>query len=478
MPDAPAIVWFRQDLRLADNPALDAATSSRQPLVLLHLLDDETPGRWRMGKASRWWLHQSLSALSVEIERRGASLTLRNGRASEEIPRLVAETGASAIYWNRQYEPYAVERDSALKALLKGKGVRVESFNGALLHEPWAIESKSGGPYRVFSPFWRACLARGVDRTPTAAPITLQGWSGRLETNALEAWRLLPKRPNWAAAFEPEWEPGEAGAYRALRAFLDAGLSNYAAGRNELGQRATSRLSPHLHFGEISPVQVWCAASSADHADKFLSEIGWREFSSHLLFHCPTMPEQSLRPAFEAFPWREDPAALQAWQRGRTGYPVVDAAMRELWATGYMHNRARMIAASFLIKHLLIDWRRGQDWFWDTLVDADLANNAASWQWVAGSGADAAPYFRIFNPVKQGRQYDADGAYVRRWVPELAALPPRLIHSPWEASAAELSKAGVDLGRTYPKPVVEHAEARARALAAFAAMSSTSREGA
>ncbi|MBY0564520.1 MAG: DNA photolyase family protein [Hyphomonadaceae bacterium] len=471
MPDAPAIVWFRQDLRLADNPALDAACKSQRPLILLYVLDDETPGRWRTGAASRWWLHRSIEALAETIAKRGASLTLRRGRADQQIPLLVEQTGAGAVYWNRQYEPYAVDRDRLLKPILRAKGVVVESFNAALLHEPVTLRTKSGEPYRVFSPFWRAILARGVARAPLPTPKALRQWGG-VEGNALRDWNLLPASPNWAAEFESEWAPGEAGASAALQRFLSEKLAGYFEGRDQLGQRATSRLSPHLHFGEVSPVQIWRAVNEAGGGDKFLSEIGWREFSSHLLLHFPTLPEKNLRPAFDAFPWRHDPGALAAWQRGVTGYPVVDAAMRELWATGYMHNRARMIAASFLLKHLLIDWRHGQDWFWDTLVDADLANNSASWQWVAGSGADAAPYFRIFNPVTQGQRYDADGAYVRRWLPELAALPNALIHAPWEASAAQLATAGVELGRDYPHRIVEHAEARARALAAFKGLSS------
>lgn len=471
MTEAPAIVWFRQDLRLADNPALNAAIASKRLLILLYVLDDETPGRWRMGGASRWWLHKSLDALGRDVSKRGGTLILRRGRADAEVPRLVAETGAAAIYWNRCYEPYAISRDAALKTSLSASGVEVQSFNASLLFEPWTVKTKSGEPFKVFTPFWRACVQRGVDRAPLAAPKRLRQHL-TAASDDLRDWALLPTRPNWATGFEPAWTPGEAGAHAALTRFLASSLSAYQEARNDLGQNATSRLSPHLHFGEISPLQVWTATGDAPGAAKFLSEIGWREFSYNLLFHWPTLPEQNWRESFNAFPWRRDEAGLEAWRRGRTGYPVVDAAMRELWTTGTMHNRARMVAASFLIKHLMIDWRCGEDWFWDTLLDADLANNAASWQWVAGSGADAAPYFRIFNPVTQGERYDAAGAYVRRWVPELAALPDEIIHRPWLASESQVRTAGVKLGADYPFPIVDHGVARERALTAFKGLSS------
>ncbi|WP_395648242.1 cryptochrome/photolyase family protein [Terricaulis sp.] len=476
MPDAPAVVWLRQDLRLADNPALRAAIDSKRPLVLLYILDDDTPGAWKLGGASRWWLHRSLDALAKDIAKRGGVLTLRRGKAAALLPKLVKETGASAIFWNRCYEPHAVARDKALKEKLGAAGVEVSSHNGALLFEPWEVKTKSGEPFKVYTPFWRACLQLSA-RPPMAGPKKLN-CVDNLASDTLSSWKLLPTKPNWAAGFESEWTPGEAGAQKALDRFIERALAGYPEGRDQMGRAGTSRLSPHLHFGELSPVQVRAVVeTAAAHepslqrgADKYLAEIGWREFSTHLLFNWPTLPSQNWRAQFDAFPWRDDEKALRAWQRGTTGYPVVDAAMRELWATGYMHNRARMIAASFLIKHLLIDWRRGEDWFWDTLVDADLANNAASWQWVAGSGADASPYFRIFNPVTQGQRYDADGAYVRRWIPELSRLPDALLHKPWEADAATLRAAKVELDVTYPRPIVDHAAARARALEAFASL--------
>jgi deoxyribodipyrimidine photo-lyase len=477
MAEAPALVWLRQDLRLGDNPALRAALKTRRPLVLFYLLDDETPGRWRTGAAARWWLHKSLEALARDVARRNGRLVLRRGRAETELPRLVEEAGAAALFWNRCYEPFAVRRDEALKQNLAG--VEVESFNGALLNEPWTMRTKSGEPFKVFTPYWRACLQRDA-RAPLAAPKQLNAFTGDLASEPLASWKLLPTKPDWAAGFAPHWTPGEAGAHAALARFVKEKLCAYAGARDQLGVEGTSRLSAHLHWGELSPAQVRAVVEAAEShdaalqrgAEKFLAELGWREFSHNLLFHWPRLPEENWRQSFDAFPWREDEAALEAWRRGRTGYPVVDAALRELWATGYMHNRARMIAASFLIKHLLIDWRRGADWFWETLVDADLASNAASWQWVAGSGADAAPYFRIFNPVTQGERYDADGAYVRRWLPELGRLPNGVIHRPWEADADALRAAGVELGRTYPRPIVDHAAARARALEAFATLSS------
>ncbi|GAM99314.1 deoxyribodipyrimidine photolyase [alpha proteobacterium U9-1i] len=466
---APIVVWFRQDLRVADNPALHAAHDSKRPLVCVYVLDDDTPGKWKLGGASRWWLHHSLVALHADLEKRGTRLVLRRGDARKVIPNLVKEIGASAVHWNRCCEPFAIARDTALKDSLSKAHVEANSFNGALLFEPWEVKNKTGEPYKVFTPFWRACRAMGPQRAVLPAPKKLAGYANAVASDVLTSWSLLPRRPNWAKPFQPHWTPGEAGARKALSAFLDQRLGPYPEARNELGQNATSRLSPHLHFGEISPSQIWAALDpDAPGADKFLAEIGWREFSNHLLFHWPLLPEQNWRVQFDAFPWRDDASALSAWQRGRTGYPVVDAAMRELWLTGYMHNRARMIAASFLIKHLLLDWRHGEAWFWDTLLDADLANNSASWQWVAGSGADASPYFRIFNPVTQGERYDSNGAYVRRWLPELAKLPNAALHAPWTADAATLKNAGVVLGETYPAPIVDHAEARARALAAFA----------
>lgn len=450
----PALVWFRQDLRLADNPALGAARKSGAPLAFIYVLDDETPGRWKAGGASCWWLHHSLLALGDGLAQRGGRLLLRRGSAETVIPRLAAEIGAGAVYWNRCYEPFAIERDTQLKKALP----HAESFGASLLREPWELETGAGGPYKVFTPFWKALRAVGPMRAPLPAPRQLNGFVSDAPSDQLDAWGLLPRKPNWAAGFERVWTPGEAGAHAALKRFISQRLSSYPQARDIPADDATSRLSPHLHWGEISPVQIWAAAEPLTGADKFLSEIAWRDFAHHLLFHFPHLAEAPWRNAFADFPWRDNADARRAWFAGETGYPIVDAGMRELWATGYMHNRVRMIAASFFTKHLLEDWRLGADWFWDTLVDADLANNSASWQWVAGSGADAAPYFRIFNPTSQGERFDPEGAYVRRWVPELASLSNAQIHRPWEASHPP---------RDYPAPIVDHAAARARALEAY-----------
>jgi deoxyribodipyrimidine photo-lyase len=467
MDKNPSIVWLRQDLRIGDNPAIHAASLSGRPLIFLYILDDEAPGRWRMGAASRWWLHHSLEALAADIAALGSRLVLRRGYSDAVIINLVEQTRASAIYWNRCYEPYAISRDTQLKQSLTKAGVDVLSFNGALLFEPWTIKTKSDEPFKVFTPFWRACLSQ-TPRDLLPAPKQLQRFSEALGGDDLKQWGLLPRRPNWAEQFP--WRPGEAGARRALSAFLNGKLEAYPASRDMLAAQGTSQLSAHLHFGEISPVQIRAAIGDARGADKYMQELGWREFSANLLYHWPNLPDANWRDIFDRFPWRDDANALDAWRHGRTGYPIVDAAMQELWATGYMHNRARMIVASFLTKHLLIDWRRGEDWFWDTLVDADLANNAASWQWVAGSGADAAPYFRIFNPIAQGQRFDPDGSYVKRWLPELVNIPTAFVHQPWTLAASALSEAGVTLGKTYPLPIVDHQEARKRALAVHATL--------
>lgn len=470
----PVIVWFRQDLRLAGNPALTAAARAEAPIVAVYVLDDETPGGWAMGGASRWWLHHSLTSLGRDLEALDVPLVLLSGKADERIADLARETGASSVFWNRCYEPFARKRDAALKEALKSGGVEAHSFNGSLLAEPWTVATKDGGPYRVFTPYYRALEAMQDDVSPLPAPDRLNAFRGDLTSETLDDWKLLPTAPNWASGFEEVWTPGEHGALARLERFIDGHVTAYADTRNLPATPGTSGLSPHLHFGEISPRQVWARVMAEAPAGKgretFCKEIGWREFSYHLLYHYETLPDANYQPKFDHFPWANSDAAFQAWTRGRTGYPIVDAGMRELWYSGWMHNRVRMICASFLTKHLLIDWRKGEQWFWDTLVDADLASNSTSWQWVAGSGADAAPYFRIFNPVSQGEKFDAKGEYVRRWVPELKDLPDKLIHAPWTATQAELARAGITLGTTYPKPVIDHSRARERALAAFATL--------
>jgi deoxyribodipyrimidine photo-lyase len=459
MSNSPLLVWFRQDLRLADNPALRDAIATGAPVIPVYVLDDETPGAWAMGGASRWWLRRSLMALAADLAKLGSRLTLRRGPARAALDALIAETGAAGVHWNRCYEPFAIARDKAIKADLEARGLAAKSFNASLLFEPWTIVSKSGTPFRVFTPFWKSCLAAEAPALPLAAPSKIAAPVSWPASDALDSWGLEPR---WKHEFA--WAPGEAGAQAALARFVEKAIGGYASLRDRPDLEATSRLSPHLHFGEISPRQCFHAGAASP---KFLAELGWREFAHHLLFHIPDLPETALRAEFRDFPWRDDASKLRAWQKGLTGYPVVDAGMRELWRTGWMHNRVRMIAASFLVKHLLLPWQAGQAWFWDTLVDADLANNSASWQWVAGCGADAAPYFRIFNPMLQGAKFDPDGVYVRRFVPELAGLPDEYIHAPWEAPADVLKKAGVTLGVTYPKPIVDHGEARTRALAAF-----------
>jgi deoxyribodipyrimidine photo-lyase len=479
------IVWFRDDLRLADNPALREAAATGQPLCCIFILDEASEGLRPLGGAARWWLHGALTALDQSLAGagRGGGLAVHRGRADELVPHLAEQCGASAVYWNRRYGAAERRIDEAVKTDLRGRGIDATSFNGHLLYEPWTLTTGAGGPYRVFSAFWRAAAKVGPPLRPLPAPKRLlfkQAATSRVAGALTPAeLQLTPTAPDWAGGMRAAWRPGEDGAQQCLERFLDDAMPTYAAARDRPAQATTSRMSPYLRFGNISPRQVWHAAAAADAArsdaqayrsfEKFQSELGWREFSYHLLFHNPDLASRNLQAKFDRMPWRSDTAALQAWQRGQTGYPLVDAGMRELWTTGWMHNRVRMVVASFLVKHLLIDWREGEAWFWDTLVDADPASNPASWQWVAGCGADAAPYFRIFNPVLQGEKFDPDGVYVKRWVPELAQLPAAVVHSPWEATPEQLRAAGVTLGENYPERVVEHQHARQRALAALSA---------
>ncbi|QEX21629.1 deoxyribodipyrimidine photo-lyase [Hypericibacter adhaerens] len=472
---APVILWFRQDLRLEDNPALRAA-SAEGPLIALYILD-ETKGVRPWGGASRWWLAESLASLETALRRKAVPLILRRGPADKVLAEVIAETKARSVHWNRSYEPYAIRRDKAIKAYLTRRGIAAASHNAALLFEPWTVETQAGEPFKVFTPFWRFLQSQPDPAPPSPAPRRLEKAYKQPRSEKLADWSLKPTAPDWAAGFRKLWQPGESGARLRLEEFLTGHLGRYPERRDRPDLPATARLSPHLHWGEIGPRQIWHAVKtmqiasgdlvSPRAAETFLRELGWREFSHHLLFHWPKLWAEAWRPEYRRFPWRGDPAGLAAWQHGRTGYPIVDAGMRELWTTGWMHNRVRMIAASFLVKHLLVSWQEGEAWFWDTLIDADLAQNAASWQWVAGSGADAAPYFRIFNPVLQGERFDPEGAYVRRWVPELARVPHEFLHKPWTAAPTLLAASGVVLGRDYPHPIVDHAAARARALAAF-----------
>jgi deoxyribodipyrimidine photo-lyase len=471
---APALVWFRQDLRMSDNPALAAAIDRGSPVIPVFIWAPEEEGSWRPGAASQWWLGQSLSALKAELEKRGSRLIIRRGPTCAALNDILAESGSSAVFWNRRYEPAAVARDRKLKCELRERGIAAESFNGSLLFEPWTIRNSSGQPFHVFSAFWRACLTKSVAPAFKDAPRKLRTpecWPRSRELSELG----LEPAVDWARGLRGTWQPGESGARTQLKRFRED-IEEYSVGRDMPSVVGTSRLSPHLHFGEISPGQVWRAVlgtmsdgAIGDHTagEAYLRQISWREFAYQLLHHHPETPEQALRPEFAGFPWKTDPRTLRAWKLGKTGYPLVDAGMRELWHTGWMHNRVRMVVASFLVKHLLIGWQEGAAWFWDTLVDADLANNTLGWQWVAGCGTDAAPYFRIFNPVIQGEKFDPAGGYVRRWVPELAGLPDEWIHKPWKAPASILTKAGVQLGRTYPLPIIGHNEARERALAAL-----------
>ncbi len=475
MTTACSLVWFRQDLRLSDNPALTAAVK-RGPVVPVFIWDPEAEGQWRPGGASRWWLHQSLAALDSALRERGSRLIIRCGSTSAVLQELLQETGASAVFWNRRYEPAMMARDTGVKEALKARGYWVESFNGALLFEPWTIQNKAGKPFQVFTPFWRHCLAQPQSSPPRPLP-TPKRLLSPSQWPPGEVLDLAPHLP-WASGFSPLWSPGELGATRAVERFCAEGSAEYSERRNRPDLAGTSCLSPYLHWGEISPRQIFdrLAVKAADdpvwREQQFVTELGWREFSHHLLYHFPETPLVPLRPEFSRFSWRTDAAQLRAWQQGKTGYPMVDAGMRELWTTGWMHNRVRMIVASFLVKHLRLPWQSGASWFWDTLVDADLAQNTMGWQWSAGCGADAAPYFRIFNPITQGEKFDPAGTYIRRWIPELSAVPLEYLWAPWTAPARELGSAGVVLGRTYPRPIVDHAEARIAALKAFQEMRS------
>lgn len=472
-------MWFRQDLRLADNPAFRAAAGRGLPVIPVYFLGEGDEGLWAPGGASRWWLQRSLAALERRLSGLGSRLILRRGNPAEELPRLVKETSARAVFWNRRYEPAARRQEGRVARVLEDFGVRGESFNSALLAEPGDLVTTEGGPFQVFTPFWKALQRRGEPEPPRPAPRSVaQPGTWPLSLSPAE---LLPDPPvDWAQGLRGAWEPGESGAARRLKTFLDQALAGYPAGRDRPDLPGISFLSPHLHFGEIGPRQVWLAVRRRESsgrqpglaraAEAFCRQLAWREFSHHLLFFFPHTPEEPLRPAFAGFPWGADAAAFKAWRKGLTGYPIVDAGMRQLWSSGFMHNRVRMLAASFLVKDLLLSWVEGARWFWDTLVDADLANNTMGWQWTAGCGADAAPYFRVFNPVTQGKKFDPHGEYVRRFVPELARLPDSFIHCPWAAPPSALEQAGVILGKSYPRPLVDHAWARERALGAFSTL--------
>ena len=469
MSDSPIIVWFRRDLRVADNPALHGAVQTGRPVICLYIL--ETDKERKLGGASHWWLHHSLTSLAQDLSDIGAKLILRKGKAFRILDMLIEETGAETVFWNRRYDLDPRETDAAIKADLTQRGLTVETYRANLLSEPWTVKTKTDNYYKVFTPYWRMAQESIDISEPMPAPKNIKTYEGEIKSVSLESLALLPTRPDWGSKMMPSWTIGSKGAAKALEHFLDGPDVNYAEDRNRPDKEdGTSKLSPHLAFGEISPKQIYYACKDdLEKARVFLSEIGWREFSYVLLFHNPKLATENFKEAFNGFEWDMDEEKLHRWQQGQTGYPFVDAGMRQLWQTGWQHNRVRMVTASFLIKHLLIDWREGEKWFHDTLVDADPASNAASWQWVAGSGADASPYFRIFNPFTQGEKFDPNGDYVRKFVPELAKMPKKYIHRPWDAPQNVLDYAGVKLGKSYPRPIVDHKEAREKALAAYKA---------
>ncbi len=466
--NSPVVIhWFRQDLRLSDNPAFSEACRTGEVLPLYILNDGEENAR-ALGGASKNWLHHSLKALDASLN---GHLLILKGDPCEIFEQLVRKLPINSVFWNRCYEPWRIKQDVRLKSALKENGVATKSFNGTLLWEPWEIKKPGGDPYKVFTPFYRkGCLQAPEPRKPLPSPETVQLHSANVqEALSVDELGLLDSRL-WSLRISEYWQHGEQAAQNRLYAFLEEGLNDYKEGRNFPALHHTSRLSPHLHFGEISPNQIWWALSMHEETqdtDHFRSELGWREFSYSLLFQNPSLPTKNLNPKFDTFPWLADDKRLLAWQIGQTGVPIVDAGMRELWQTGYMHNRLRMITGSFLVKNLLLDWRAGEKWFWDCLVDADLANNSASWQWIAGCGADAAPYFRIFNPVLQGEKFDAQGHYTRHYLPELKNLPEKYLFKPWEAPEDILKSAGVSLGENYPFPIVDLKRSREEALRAL-----------
>ncbi len=474
-----SIVWFRKDLRLQDNPALQAACDYGGPVVPLYIWETGEAEAWSMGSASKWWLHQSLISLDKSLNTLGSRLTICRGDYLETLGKLIRQTGATAAFWNQDFEPSFRKKEHNILQYLAELNITVKTFNGSWLFDPSTMRNQAGKPYQVFTPFWKACLAGRTPDKPLPTPTRLPGPGQFPNSIPINKLKLEPAI-DWAAGFRDSWTPGEGGAHQQFVHFLNQGILNYERDRDRPDLSRSSRLSPHLHFGEMSPRIIWHTLQNQPKwktdrtifrsAQSFLRQLGWREFANHLLYHFPHTTTRPLRDKFECVPWKNHGPHLKAWQKGKTGYPIVDAGMRQLWTTGWMHNRVRMIVASFLTKHLQISWVRGAEWFWDTLVDADLANNTLGWQWVAGCGADAAPYFRIFNPITQGVKFDPHGDYVRQWVPELARLPEPWIHKPWEAQPLLLKECELTLGKTYPFPIVDHQEARERALKMFAGL--------
>jgi deoxyribodipyrimidine photo-lyase len=471
MEHGPAIVWFRNDLRLLDNPAFTAAVAKGYSILPLFIWAPDEENGWPPGGASKWWLHHSLKALSKMLGELGLPLIIRVGKSLDVLEGLVKDVRAQAVFWNRRYEPWAIKRDAQIKTQLTNDGCLVQSFNGSLLVEPWNILNSQGKPFQVFTAFWKSLQKQYVHTPPLPIPSSFSPIKASIRSVSLDHLHLLPE-VNWYGQIEALWTPGEVQAGNLLDDFIENHVTSYQVQRDFPGINGVSHLSPYLHFGEISAKTIWHKVKEvhSQHEEEvgpYIRQLGWREFANYLLYHFPQTVDKPLRTEFSRFPWWENQEALKAWHKGKTGFPIVDAGMRELWSTGWMHNRVRMIVGSFLVKDLLVSWQYGARWFWDTLLDADMANNTLGWQWISGCGADAAPYFRIFNPVTQGQKFDADGVYVRRWIPELASLPNEYLHCPWEAPEQVLRSSGVQLGTTYPNPIVDHSEARNRALLAF-----------
>lgn len=470
---APVILWFRKDLRLDDNAALNAAVHAGGPVIPVYIREPDHLNVGPLGGAQEWWLHHSLHALKQALKALGSDLALASGKAEDVITDLARKTGATSVVVNRAYERTSFDREIAIA--LKHNGIVIHAFHGQLLHEPKSIRTGAGNAFKVFTPFWNAMQKVGGPHKPSEAPDNILSPEHHPRSESLDSWNLLPTKPNWAADFSTTWTPGEEGAQDKLSEVIDRELHEYKSGRDLPSVNATSLLSPHLAFGEISPARIWHAVSdlpakASTEVSHFRRELAWRDFCYNLLIDFPELNDKNWDSSFDPFKWEYDAKEFKAWTKGLTGYPIVDAGMRQLWKTGFMHNRVRMITASFLIKDLMIDWRKGEQWFRDTLVDADPANNSANWQWVAGSGADASPFFRIFNPILQGEKFDPDGDYVKEYVPELAKLERKYIHKPFQAPKEILEKAGIELGKTYPKPIIDHGFARDRALAAYKAI--------
>ncbi len=471
MSISPSILWFRKDLRLTDNSALAAAIELGAPIIPVFIWAPDEAGDWAPGAASKWWLRQALASLSEEWRVRGGELVLREGDSLAELRDLIDKTGAKRVFWNRRYDSPLRELDAEIKRALRDQGIEVESFNSSLLNEPHTVSTDTGNPYKVYTPYWKKVKDRAIE--PVASPdlAALRFPDGFPSSAALDSLNLLPKN-DWHQKFESYWEVSEAAAQKRLDDFLDQPVEDYHEARDLPAEKGTSSLSPYLHWGLIGPRQIIHGLKAkhdlrAKGPQVYSKEVYWREFAYNVLYHFPYTPDAPLHEKYSDFPWQPDAEALKRWQRGQTGYPIVDAGMRQLYETGWMHNRVRMIVSSLLVKHLLQDWREGACWFWDTLVDADLASNTLGWQWSAGCGADAAPYFRVFNPIIQGKKFDTEGDYVRKWVPEIAKLPNKFIHTPWEAPAGILEYAGIELGKDYPEPIIDHQKGRDRALAAL-----------